>query len=75
MWWLYTVSTFYSYCVICQSHVSSGCLCKALVSASGLLPAGLMTRWVRECAVGAWQAPSVLGEGPLMGSKHKRPEL
>lgn len=72
MWLLYTISTFYWHWVICQPRVSTGWLCRALVSASCVLPAGLLTRWVSECVVGA---PSVLCEGPLMGPKPQRSEL
>lgn len=72
MWSLYTISTFYKNCVICQTRVSAGCLCRALVSASCVLPAGLMARWVSDCVVRAWWAPSVLCKDPLMGSKPQR---
>lgn len=75
MWLRYTISTFYRHCVICQSHVSTGRLCRALVFASCMLPAVPMTRWVSDCVVGAWRAPSVLCKGPLMGWKPQRPEL
>lgn len=66
---------FFRHCVICHSHVSTGCLCKALVSASFVLPAGPMARWVSGCVVGAWRAPSVHCEGPLMGLNPQRPDL
>ena len=72
---MYTISTFYWRCVICQSHVSTGCLCRALVSASCVLPAGLLARWVSDCVAGARRAPSVLCEGPLMGPKPQRSEF
>jgi len=72
---LCTVSSFYRHCVTCKVHVRAVCLCRALVSASSVFPAGLMTRWVSDCVFGAWRAPSVLREGPLMGSKLQRQEL
>lgn len=70
---LYTISTFFFLQALysLKARVSTGCLCTALV----LLPAGSMARWVSDGVVGAWRAPSVLCEGPLMGPKLQRPEI
>lgn len=46
--------TFYGHCVVCQFHVSTGCLCRAFWSLRPVrsLPAPV-TRWVSDCVAGA----------------------
>ena len=70
MWWLCTIFAFLfffifyffqAFCLICQLHVSTGCLCRAFGllhhPASSLL-APPMTRWVSDCVVaGLWRGP------------------
>lgn len=75
MWLWFTIFSFYRHCVICQPHVSIEYLCRALVFASCMLPAVPIARWVSDSVVGAWRAPSVLYEGPLMGLKPQRPVI
>lgn len=69
--------TSYGHCVVCQFHVSTGCLCvELLVSSSRVLPAGPGDQMGQRLhSWGLTGAPSAPVAESLMGSNPQTPEF